>query len=307
MKARRCRRWRRSRRARRAEAFLKISGDIVGTEAGPLESEIDARWLMAYSAALGETDARYFDTGAEGGVLAHPLFAVCYEWPVSQPIRRIPALRECFARLVHAEHDLTLHRPVRQGDRLKTRARIVSAEERKPGAFVVFRFETEDAAGAAVSTTDCGLLYRGVALERPGRTPDASLPSASPPLMPSGDEDLQRLGKIEIAASAAHVYAECARIWNPIHTDIAHARAAGLPGIILHGTATLALSVSRMLAACRADPTRVRRMQCRFTGMVLMPSTLEVRGAVDGKSLAFETRGAQAQAVISRGRIELRG
>jgi acyl dehydratase len=281
---------------------LKITGDIVGTEAGPLESEIDARWLMAYSAALGETDARYFDTGAEGGVLAHPLFAVCYEWPVSQPIRRIPALRECFARLVHAEHDLTIHRSVRQGERLKTRARIVSAEERKPGAFVVFRFETEDAAGAAVSTTDCGLLYRGVALERSGRTPDAPLPSR-----PSGDEDLQLLGKIEIAANAAHVYTECARIWNPIHTDIAHARAAGLPGIVLHGTSTLALSVSRMLAACRADPTRVRRVQCRFTGMVLLPSTLEVRGAVNGKSLAFETRGAQAQPVISRGRIELLG
>ena len=257
---------------------------------------------MAYSAALGETDARYFDTGAEGGVLAHPLFAVCYEWPVSQPIRRIPALREHFARLVHAEHDLTIHRPVQQGDRLKTRARIVSAEARKPGAFIVFRYETEDAAGAAVTTSDFGLLYRGVALERPVRTADASLP-----LIAFDEKPLEPFGQIEVAANAAHVYTECARIWNPIHTDIAHARAAGLPGIILHGTATLALSVSRMLAACRADPARVRRVQCRFTGMVLMPTRLEVRGAVNGKSVAFETRAADGQPVISRGRIELRG
>lgn len=281
---------------------MKITGDIVGTQAGPLENEIDARWLMAYSAALGETDARYFDTGANGGVLAHPLFAVCYEWPVSQPIRRIPALREYFPRLVHAEHDLTIHRPVRQGERLKTTARIVSAEARTPGALVVFRFETADAAGAAVTTSDYGLLYRGVALERPERTADASRPS-----LPIGEDVLKPLGKIEIAANAAHVYTECARIWNPIHTDIAHARAAGLPGIVLHGTATLALSVSRMLGASGADPARVRRVQCRFSGMVLMPSTLEVRGAFNGRSLAFETRGADAQAIISRGRIELRG
>jgi acyl dehydratase len=284
-----------------AEVDLKITGEIVGTAVGPLENEIDARWLMAYSAALGETQTRYFDTSAEGGVLAHPLFAVCYEWPVSQPIRRVPALREYFSRLVHAEHDLTIHRPVRQGDRLRTAARIVRAEERKPGAFVVFRFATSDAAGAAVTTSDYGLLYRDVALERPGST-DAPLPS-----LPPVENDLKPIGRIEIAANAAHVYTECARIWNPIHTDIAHARAAGLPGIILHGTATLALSLSRMLSAFGADPASVRRLQCRFSGMVLMPSTLEVRGAVSGRVLAFETRRADAQSVISRGRIELRG
>ena len=257
---------------------------------------------MAYSAALGESDPRYFDTAAHGGVLAHPLFPVCYEWPVSQPIRRIPALREYFPRLVHAEHDLVIHRAPRQGDRLKTIARIVSAEARKPGAFVVFRFETTDAAGAAVSTTDFGVLYRGVALERPGRVADAGLP-----FLAVREERLKSLGKIEVAANAAHVYTECARIWNPIHTDIAHARSAGLPGIILHGTATLALSISRALAACGADPAKVRRVQCRFSGMVLMPSTLELHGALEGSRLAFETHGTAGEAVISRGRIELGG
>jgi acyl dehydratase len=255
---------------------------------------------MAYSAALGETDARYFDTGAAGGVLAHPLFPVCYEWPVSQPIRHIPALREHFPRLVHAEHDLLIHRMPRAGDRLKTTARITSAEARKPGAFVVFRFETADAAGAAVSTTDFGVLYRGVALERPGRAADAGLPSMA---APSGGA--KALGKIEVAANAAHVYTECARIWNPIHTDIAHARRAGLPGIILHGTATLALSISRALAACDADPAKACRVQCRFTGMVRMPATLEVQGARQGKNLTFDTHAHGGEAVISRGRIEL--
>ncbi len=257
---------------------------------------------MAYSAALGESDARYFDTAAGGGVLAHPLFPVCYEWPVSQPIRHIAALREHFPRLVHAEHDLLLHRAPRAGDRLRTTARITRAESRKPGAFVVFRFETRDAAGEAISTTDFGVLYRGVELERPGRSADASLPS---PSSPGGR--LQPLGKIQIAANAAHVYTECARIWNPIHTDVAHARAAGLPGIILHGTATLALSVSRALLALQGDAARVTRVQCRFTGMVLMPCSLEVLGARERSILAFETRGPAGETVLSRGRIELGG
>ena len=252
---------------------------------------------MAYSAALGETDPRYFDTAAPGGVLAHPLFPVCYEWPVSGPIRRIPELREHFPRLVHAEHDLRIHRPVRQGDRLDTTVGIVSVQPRKPGAFVVFRFETRDAARAPVTTTDFGVLYRGVGVEGAGSGPSIELPA------PGGR--LENLGTIEIAANAAHVYTECARIWNPIHTDIAHARAAGLPGIILHGTATLALSISRALS--KADPRRVRRVRCRFSGMVLMPSTLTVLANQEKNEIHFETRKSDGELVVSRGTIELDG
>ena len=73
---------------------MKLSSAIAGEQAGPLPATIDARWLMAYSAGLGETDARYYDT--EAGVLAHPLFPVCYEWPVAQPLRALPALKPLF-------------------------------------------------------------------------------------------------------------------------------------------------------------------------------------------------------------------
>jgi len=54
--------------------------------------------------------------------------------------------------------------------------------------------------------------------------------------------------EVPIPATLAHVYTECARIWNPIHTDPAVARQAGLSAILLHGTATLALAVSAALA-----------------------------------------------------------
>lgn len=254
---------------------------------------------MAYSAALGETDPRYFDTAAPGGVMAHPLFPVCYEWPVSRPIRHIPELREHFPRLVHAEHDLTIHRPVREGDRLETSVEIVAVQGRKPGAFVVFRFETRDAGGAPVTSTDFGVLYRGVAVEGADRGGVNEIPALQGEVRP--------LGSLDIAANAAHVYTECARIFNPIHTDIAHARAAGLPGIILHGTATLALSVSQCLKAVQADPAAVRRVRCRFSGMVLMPNTLHVAGFLKEQVLSFETRRGDGEVVVSRGRIELRG
>lgn len=253
---------------------------------------------MAYSAALGESDPRYFDTSASEGVMAHPLFPVCYEWPVSRPIRHIPELREHFPRLVHAEHDLTIRRPVRQGDRLATRVRITSVQARKPGAFVVFRFDSHAAAGEPVTSTQFGVLYRGVEVDGPD--------VGSPIDLPGEERRLENLGHIDVAANAAHVYTECARIWNPIHTDIAHARAAGLPGIILHGTATLAFSVSRALGALRLDPAKVRRIRCRFSGMVLMPDRLHVAGSSAGQSVPFETRRGDGEVVVSRGRIDLR-
>src|SRR5256885_6073444 len=95
---------------------------------------------------------------------------------------------------------------------------------------------------------------------------------------------------VEIAANAALVYTECARIWNPIHTDVAVAQRAGLKGPILHGTATLALAVSRVLAHELArEPARVREISARLTGMVPMPSTLTVRGrGAGGGPLAFD-------------------
>ena len=241
---------------------------------------------MAYSAALGETDRRYFDTSA--GVLAHPMFPVCYEWPVSLPIRQIAPLRELFSRLVHAEHDLVLHRLPREGDRLTTRASIAGVQKRKPGAFVVFRFDSQDASGKPVTTTHFGALYRDVDVSGPDRGAAIELPEHR--------ANLEPVAAIDVAANLAHVYTECARIFNPIHTDVAHAKAAGLPDIILHGTATLALSVSRL----GLEPARVRRIRCRFSGMVLMPSRLEVRA----NGADFETRGPQGEPLISRGRVD---
>jgi acyl dehydratase len=278
---------------------LKLSSAVVGEAAGPLAQTIDARWAMAYSAGLGETDARYYDTSAPEGIWLHPLFPVCYEWPVSIALRALAPLAAHQARLVHAQHDVVIHRRLRAGETLSTHARIAAALPRSPGAFVVFRFEARDAENRLVTTSDFGVIYRGVELDGPRR---AVLELEDPP---APGRELTHIGDIAVAATAAHVYTECARIWNPIHTDIAYARAAGLPGIILHGTATLALSVSRLLANYGIEPPQVRRVRCRFAGMVLMPNRLTVHAARDVHAVAFETRDERRETVITRGELLL--
>jgi len=260
---------------------LKISGDIVGCEAGPDVQEIDKRWLMAYSAGLCETE------------YPHPLFPVCYEWPATRQLRARAGLVPIDARLVHAQHDLVIHRAPRE-EKLFITGKVVAAVQRKPGTLVVYRFETRDAKGGQVSTTDFGALYRDVKLDGDDRT----LAQVEDP--PRHEKPLEKIGDIAVHATAAHVYTECARIWNPIHTDVAYARAAGLPDIILHGTATLAFSVSKVLNLTK---TPVRRVRCRFAGMVRMPSTLTVHASRIGDAFAFETRNAAGERVIERGWI----
>ena len=55
---------------------MRPSSGIVGATVGPLDQGIDARWLMAYAAALGEMAAEYLDTTRPAGIVAHPLFPV---------------------------------------------------------------------------------------------------------------------------------------------------------------------------------------------------------------------------------------
>ena len=276
-----------------------IDAAIVGLTVGPLACTVDARWLMAYAAALGETDARYYDTTAPGGPAAHPLFPVCYEWPAATALRA-KAIDDRLALLgVHAQHTLVVHRPPRAGDSLRTSAQVTAVRQPRRGTLVVVRYATVDRTGVPVSTTDYASLYRGVAL----RGEDAEASSA-----PTTDGDagaIRWVDEIDVPAQTAHVYTEGARIYNPIHTDIAVARAAGLPGLILHGTATLALAVSRVIARDLAgDPTAVRGVAGQFTGMVTMPSRLGVRGrAPRGSGLAFDVVEVAGQPVLSDGLV----
>ncbi|MBI3029012.1 MAG: MaoC family dehydratase N-terminal domain-containing protein [Candidatus Rokubacteria bacterium] len=244
---------------------MTISADIVGIEVGPMLQEVDARWLMAYAAGIG---------WLKDGVMAHPVFPVCYEWPLALAIRDRAIPPEARLKAVHATHDLVIHRLPVSGDRLSTTARVEAVERRKPGAYVVTRFETRDASGAPVTTTEAGALYLGVETTGSDCHPAAPRPHVQPANAPAP-------WKVEVPVprGAAHVYTECSRIWNPIHTDRAVARAAGLPDIILHGTATLAMAVSAVIESeAGGDPTRVKGIRCGFGAMVLMPSTLIVEG-----------------------------
>lgn len=292
---------------------MPLSSTTVGTSGDLVVHDIDARWLMAYAAGLGDTLPCYLDTRRPEGIVAHPLFPVCFEWPALLAMRGHATnsllTEDERLRAVHAIHDLVIHRTVRPGDRLTTRATIVGVERRKPGAYQVTRLDTVDTAGTLVGTTWQGGLYRDVDVAGPDRLA-ADAPAPPEPLSRSARAHTEV--SVPISALAAHVYTECARIWNPVHTDTAVAARAGLPGLILHGTATLALAVSQVLRiAAPNEPQRVRRVAGRFNAMVLMPSEITVRilsreATSEGEVVRFEVCNAEGQPAVRDGLVVLR-
>jgi len=289
---------------------MPLNSSIVGSSGESFTSEIDARWTMAYAAGLNDLLPCYMDTLRPDGILAHPMFPVCFEWPVILGMREIPSgmtLDEA-RRGVHASHDLTIHRAIRPPVRLHTRATIAAIENRKPGAFQLSRLETIDDHGDPVCTSWYGSIVREVAVSGSDRIAHAAPEVPAP--QSSGVQPAAEI-TIPVRAGLAHVYTECARIFNPIHTDAAVARAAGLPEIILHGTATLALAVSKIVESqCGGNPLHVRRIGGRFGAMVMMPSEIRLRilareRATDAIQIFFDVLNAEGGPAIRNGLVIL--
>jgi acyl dehydratase len=226
---------------------------------------------------------------------------VCVEWPAVTAAARLDdgeLLADERRRGVHAAHDLTIHRALRSGDVLTTTATVDALEPHSRGTLQRLRLETRDDAGSVVATTLMGSLFLGVAIEGTDERDDDVADAHPGPTS---------VVEIAVRADQARVYSQGSRIWNPIHTDTRAAAAARLPAPILHGTCTLAMATSAALALAGVVDTRaLRRVRARFAGMVLMPSSLELRMTRPAeRELAFEVFDPHGTPVIRGGRLAL--
>jgi acyl dehydratase len=96
-------------------------------------------------------------------------------------------------------------------------------------------------------------------------------------------------------------YAEASGDRNPIHLDDTFARSAGLPGVIAHGMLTMAVA-NQMVTDWLGDRSLLKRLQGRFTGMVLPGDDVTVSGSVASKDEA--TRRVLIHLVVANQRGE---
>ena len=285
---------------------IRRSAERLGT----YQLDVTKRIVLAYAASIGCTENKHLDDARPGGIIAPPAFLVSVEWPVFIQPDYLSALGRdagnAFHHLVHGFQDSVFHRPIRPGQQLSVSGRIVSAKKTGAGTLIVTHVESRDLSdNGLVGQSWFGSMYM--------RTPIESGEFADPPYsdlleLPAWDgENGDSAGVIETERTTAHIYTECARIWNPVHTERAYALGLGLKDIILHGTYSWARALQLLASHYGLSERNLpfSRYGARFCGMVIPGDRLVVtaRQYRPGR-LQFRIRNDRGETVLDRGIAE---
>jgi acyl dehydratase len=283
---------------------MAISTSLCGLSLGQRTTTLQTRAMLAYAAGIGDLSHRVFDD-LDPDFMASPALCVALEWPLlSDPAvvaLLVPDARER-QRAVHQVQDSHFHRPMRAGDRLTTSAMVAGIWRGTAGARALSTLRTTDAAGLDVVTSHTTAVYRGVEVEGDDH------PATGVPEIPGPrglDGPLQTV-VLAIDAALPHRYTECSGIWNPIHTERRVAKAAGLPDVVLHGTATWALAGSELIKRLAdGNPARLKRLHGRFGALVFPGSALALqfrtRRCEDMTEVFFDVLTADGQKAVVNG------
>lgn len=281
---------------------MPLNADIVGRAVPERLIEVTPRMALAYAAGIGDTGDACFDDAADG-FMAHPAFCVSLEWQVVIANRAtgLGLTPEEALRGVHAGQNTVFHRPIRPGITARIAGQVVEVRPTGAGALARTRLIISDErTGEPLATTLTTSLYRGVGVAGDPRREGAVTDATETWQPPSETADTV----IPLDRSFAHRYTECANIWNPIHTERRVALAAGLPDIIVHGTALWALAGQALIDAyAPGKPSALSSLAGRFSAMVLPGTPITVRhgpGSAPG-TIVFTVLNAAGAEAVSRG------
>lgn len=286
---------------------MELDSHFAGTRLKTYRTRVDWRHTMNYAAAVSDPNPVYLDDERADGILAPPMFSSAVTWPIlaniGDYIQDATFPRELLLTQVHHTEHLQFHRPVFPGEDLSVRGRIAAILPHRAGTRVVICLEAQDANGQPVFTEHLGAMLRGVNCLGGGQG-ESDLPVMP---RPSNPMDGGWHANVFIEPERPHLYDGCTGIVFPIHTSQRFARQVGLPGIILQGTATLALAAREIVnREASGDPARLEGLACRFSGMVRPGTTIQIRMVSQstdhrGTDLFFEVWNADGQPAIRNG------
>lgn len=282
-----------------------LTAEHVGQQTIARSFHLTPRLIMAYAASIKDSNPRFFDD-LSGPLTAHPFLAFTFQW-ATRFSPQIPANPRAAPYGVHAATDLRLARPMVENDLITMQGQLMSTRAIRPGVINLSRYTMTDAAGATVGVLDQTGITRGATLEGEPKAL-ADLPDVPMNPAPAGAEPLWQR-QIGITPDAGQIYTECADIYNPIHTERRVAKAAGLPDVILHGSATQAIACSAIVDGCLGGAVeQVRRFVGALRAMVVLGSTITVRCLADnevsgGRDIYFDVLNADGEPAVAGGYI----
>ncbi len=282
---------------------MPFNADLSGLRLGPVDWSVSPRRVLAFRAVIAPDDPAGLDDARPGGLPMAPMAVVSPEWVLALMFRAAPGqtLSDEEARqVVHAGQDSRFLRPVMPGETLRFEAELIGARASRAGTVAAIRYCGFDAAGQLVSDSLSTSVYRGVETRGGEATTMPVIGPFDPP-----DAPPWRTVTTPFSAGFPHAYTECAEIWNPIHTERAIALAAGLPDIIVHGTALWAAAGAAVARELGVGLEAISRLAARFEAPCLAGTAPELSIFEDGSGFVFAMADSEGRRLMS-GRAELR-
>ncbi len=230
--------------------------DALGVWSEPDRFEVTAERIAQYAEATNDPIAAH-----RSGDVAPPVFAVVPAFMSIMQSAFTVAPPEVALRVLHGEQDFHFRRPIRPGDVLSTRAKPLGFAGAANGTTAAFLLEGRDADGGLVNEQYMTAFFRQV---------DAGTSAgelAPPHRFPAGVRDDAPVAKVvaQVDDDQTYRYSPVSGDPMPIHLDDDAARAAGLPGIIVHGLCTQAFTSWAILTELAGgDTARLKRLAVRF-------------------------------------------
>jgi len=277
--------------------------DKIGQWSDESEFKVEADRIKAYAAATNDPIPAH----AKGEV-APPVFAVVPIWEAMGGAVGLVTPAEAMPFVVHGEQDMHFHQPIVPGMVLRSRAAPIGVHVKSSGTTVVTHMETRDAGGDLVNEQYSVTFFRGIS---EGDSAGEAAPAHRFP------EDVRSAEPVAVVAQTfdedqTFRYSKASGDTVPIHLDDEFAKSVGLPGIIIHGLCTMAVtSWAAVENLAAGDTARLRRLAVRFSKPVLPGQEITNRfwnsgGAQGAAVYAYETStSADNDVVIKDGVAEI--
>lgn len=274
--------------------------ETVGRSHEGPEFRVERERIAAYAAATNDSSRPEIVRGD----LAPPVFSFVPLRPAFRPLlKEVTPLYDALKGF-HGEQDMFFSEPLRAGMVVLPRASVVGIRPRSTGTTVVVRAETRRDDDRLVNEQYLTLFYpdahfgESVGVDAPDHRAPAFVADRAP------DTSVEQ----RIDPDQPARYAAASGDTGGYHLDEAAARAAGLPGIIVHGMCSLAFAARAVLVeVADGDVRRLRRLAVRFSRPVRPGDTLTTSiWQADGEgSYVFRTFDSAGDVVLEHGRVEL--
>lgn len=276
---------------------------IVGRRFTPDVCTYSQRDTMLYALSLGlgtdPLDSAQLKFVYEPRLVTFPTLACVVG---NRSIKEL-ALGIDYARVVHSDQSLIVHRPLPAAGAIVSTVEVEDVIDRgaSKGALLILRRTLVDRSnGELLAESRMGILCRGDGgfSVSPGNVPVAhALPDRAP------DSAFDQV----TSTQAALLYRLNGDL-NPLHADPEVARRVGFDKPILHGLATFGMAVRAVLATmCDYEPAHIRAIAGRFSSPVYPGDTLRTEMWRDGARVSFRCWAVERGVVVlNNGRVDLR-